>query len=349
MDWFSIFRQSFFAPAFLFPIHFQILVMFRTEINPPPSDWKMHFSDKVFSMGSCFSVHMGQKLKTFKFDTLINPFGTIYNPVSLFQLIEFSLTGRKPEKWSYLHHQGVFRNYHFHSDISSLNENEFHRQIENTLEKVKNFLREARVVILTFGSAVGYRLKENNELVANCHKVPAGHFTKTLLKVADIIGSFRQVHEFLKQVNPGVRFIITVSPDRHLKETLELNSASKAVLRVAAEELKNSFDNVSYFASFELMIDDLRDYRFYKEDMLHPTEQAVNYIWSKFSPTFFDEETLQFIADWEKILKSIHHRPFYPGSKEHKLFVEKTIEKVEEFKGRIDVSRELEILRAQID
>lgn len=323
--------------------------MFRTEIHPQPPAWKISLRDSIFSMGSCFSAHIGKKLEAYKFNTLTNPFGTIYNPISIFQLIEFSLTDKKPADWSYLRQQGVFRNYHFHSEISATDENEFHRQIAITFEKVKAFLQRSNVLMITFGSAISYRLKENNEIVANCHKVPARQFEKSLLKTDFIVGHFNNVYHLLKQVNPGVRLILTVSPDRHLKETLELNSASKATLRVVCEELKSSFNDVYYFPSFELMIDDLRDYRFYSDDMLHPANQAVNYIWSKFSQCCFDQPTLIFINEWEKILKAILHKPFYPGSPAHKDFVAKTIEKVEKFKRQVDVSRELEMLRTQVE
>lgn len=323
--------------------------MFRTEIHPQPSDLKINLSHKILSMGSCFSEHIGKKLAFYKFMALINPFGTIYNPLSLFRLIEFSLTDKKPEAWSYLHHQGIFRNYYFHSDISAVNEEDFHQKIKNTFNEVKVFASKADVLVFTFGSAIGYKLKNNNETVANCHKVPSREFEKYMLTPDAIAEGFKGIYRILKQVNPNIRFILTVSPDRHLKETLELNSVSKATLRLATEDLQNTLEGVSYFPSYELMIDDLRDYRFYKEDMVHPTEQAVDYIWNKFSETHIDKKTLGFIAEWEKIMKSLQHKPFNPGTEEHHLFIKKTKEKLETFKNLVDISEEMKVLEKQLE
>ncbi len=322
--------------------------MFRTEITPAPSPWKINLQHAVFSIGSCFSDNIGEKLQAFKFPVLSNPFGTVYNPVSLFQLLEFAMSGERPGEESYLKHQGVFRNFHFHSDISATDEQEFRRRMDAAFEETAQFLQKATVVIITFGTAVVYQLKRNGEIVANCHKVPSDHFVKKMLFLQEITDAFTVFYQKLKQQNAGAKIILTVSPVRHLKETLEQNSLSKALLRVACGELSRTHDDVDYFPSFELMIDDLRDYRFYAADMLHPSQQAIEYIWDKFTKSYFDEQTLAFVSEWEKIRKALHHRPFYPGSEEYISFVKNTIARVEKYKDVLDVSEELQMLKGYL-
>jgi len=322
--------------------------MFRTEINISPSSWKIPLGHRIFSLGSCFAVHIGELLSTYKFQTLTNPFGTIYNPLSIHKLISMSLDLKDPGDWAFVKNQGVYRNFLFHSEISSTNEEEFHSKTKKTLQLAHDHLIKTDVILLTFGTSIIYRLKENNELVANCHKMPSQDFHKSFLTADEIIESFRELYDRLKKLNNSIKFIITVSPVRHLKDTLELNSLSKAILRVACGKLVEEFEDVSYFPSYELVTDDLRDYRFYKEDMLHPNDQAIKYVWQKFVQVYFDATTLKFLSDWTEILKALQHKPFNSDSEEHKSFILKTIKKLDQFKNKTDISEELKILKAQL-
>ncbi len=323
--------------------------MFRTELSVPPSERKINLKNQVFSIGSCFAVHIGEQLQKFKFQTLTNPFGTIFNPISIFDLIEISLKDRSFPGWTFVENQGVHRNYLLHSAISSPNKDQFMKMVESRKKEVSDFLKRTDVILLTFGTAIVYELKTNQQVVANCHKVPANQFEKQFLSVDEIVQGFGEIYSKLTSLNKNLRFILTVSPVRHLKETLQLNGVSKSILRVAAHQLQEEFDNVEYFPSYELIMDDLRDYRFFKEDMLHPNDQAIQYVWDKFSQAYFDEETMGFLKEWEKIINALDHKPFYPGSVEHQKFIAITLGKINKFKNTIDVSYEIERLNQQLD
>ena len=178
-----------------------------------------------------------------------------------------------------------------HSELSALTGEELKLKVEGAIISTHKFLQEADWIFLTFGTAIGYILKENNQLVANCHKVSARQFEKHFLTQKQIISSFENLFQQLTAFNPGLRIILTVSPVRHLRETLELNSVSKSILRITCYTLQEEYEAVSYFPAYEILLDDLRDYRFYASDMLHPNETAEDYIWDKFMSTYFDEYT----------------------------------------------------------
>jgi hypothetical protein len=190
-------------------------------------------------------------------------------------------------------------------------------------------LQNSRWLLLTFGTSWGYYLNSENYLVANCHKVPAREFTKKLISSQEITDSFSKVYETIKLSNPSLRCIITVSPVRHLKDTMELNSVSKAQLRIAAYELEKQYQDVFYFPSYELMLDDLRDYRWYADDLLHPGQAAQDYVWEKFTAAYLDEESQSFINKWEKLTKQIHHKPFHPNHPDRIRQLTSLIEQVE--------------------
>ncbi|MEQ8924844.1 MAG: GSCFA domain-containing protein [Fulvivirga sp.] len=315
--------------------------MFRTELNIIPSGEKLSLKQPILTIGSCFSDNIGSKLKEYKFQTLANPFGTVYNPVSIFKLLSMASENNEPAKESYLTNDGIYANYDFHSSFSSLNQQELEDQVVNSLSNTHLFLDKSPVLIITFGTAFIYRRIDNDEIVANCHKVPAKNFKKELLNQKQIIQEFEQLHTKLVLKYPKIRFILTVSPVRHIKDSLELNSVSKSILRIACHSLSEQFENVEYFPSYEIQLDDLRDYRFYKSDMIHPTEEATHYIWNKFAECYFDESTLEFIEEWIKIKRAIDHKPFNPKSEKHQEFVRNTIAKIKSLNSDIDFTEEL--------
>ncbi len=321
--------------------------MFRTELHVDPSPWKITLDDAILSMGSCFAVHIGEQLSLNKFDALTNPFGTIFNPLSLFKLIEICLKGEEVPQWSYLQNQGIYRNYLFHSDISALKKDDLVDQIIDKKMEALDYLRKSRVILLTFGTAVYYKLKSTGEVVANCHKVPQKEFEKGMARPDEIEKAFEGLYHQIKSVNPNITFLLSVSPVRHLKDTLEVNSVSKAILRMAVGDLRNKLPGVDYFPSYELMMDDLRDYRFYKEDMLHPNDQAIDYIWKKFVDSYLDDTAKEFVSEWTKISKAMNHRPFYPHSDEHRNFILKTIKSIEQLK-RPNLQAEIDQLKVRL-
>lgn len=323
--------------------------MFRTELHITPSGSKISLQSPVISIGSCFSNCTGLKLTENKFDTLTNPFGVIYNPLSIFKLLGYAIDNRLPDKSTYLENQDVFRNYDFHSDFSAIEQASLEDKIAQSITRTSGFLQNAEWLILTPGTAFVYQLKETGNIVANCHKVPSGNFEKRLLGPEEITASFDNLYDRLNNLNKKLKLIFTVSPVRHIKDTLELNALSKSVLRVACGRLAEKYDDVDYFPSYEIMMDDLRDYRFYKADMLHPTEVAEDYIWNKFSKTYFDQETLEFVEKWHKILKAMRHRPFHPNTPAYQQFVQKTIRELNDLSNKVDVTKEIESLKKNLE
>ncbi len=300
---------------------------FRTEIVPEVSDSPIGLKDKIFTIGSCFADAVGKHLADNRFEVWNNAFGTVYNPISIHRLLDLGLQSKSLETESYLESEGVHYNYHFHSSISGFLKNEIEIEIKNSLADANQFLKKADQIIITYGTAFVYRLKKNNEVVANCHKMPSLNFFKKFLAPSEISESFKLVHDSLKKINPHCKIILTVSPVRHLKDTLELNSVSKSILRLACHEIVNQFSDVAYFPAYEILLDDLRDYRFYKTDRLHLTDEAVEYIWEKFGHSYFEEPTKKFIIEWQKIQRDLAHKPFHEQSERYQAFKEEVLKR----------------------
>ena len=322
--------------------------MFRTPVTPVPSIEKIKLSDSLLLSGSCFSEHIGQKLSDYKFDNLTNSFGIIYNPASIFTLLVNALLEKRVDKKFIVKNQSVYRHYDFHSDISSLNQDELFSQIDEAYKYTKIYLLRSKWIIITLGTAIVYRHKKLKSIVSNCHKIPASEFYKEWIHPEDIVNAFTAFYDTLKKVNKEFYVILTVSPVRHIKDSLQTNSVSKSILRYACHSISESYENVHYFPSFEIMLDDLRDYRFYESDMLHPNATGVEYIWKAFQQCYFDSKTLDFVKEWTKIRNALNHRPFYPGSKEHQQFIKNTIKKVKTFSQFVDITKELRNLETQL-
>ena len=321
--------------------------VFRTELIPTPSDVKISLSTPLFTIGSCFSDSIGNKLHENKFPVLTNPFGTVYNPTSIHGLIDKAIMKSYPDKNSYLQLGETYFNFNFHSKFFSASEDHLARQIKESIDVTHDFIRKAKVLIITYGTSFAFERTDSKEIVANCHKMPASGFTKRLLSVEEIVSSFQQLHGQIKKNLSVEKIVLTVSPVRHIKDSLELNSLSKSVLRVACQKLVALFSGVEYFPSFEIMMDDLRDYRFYKADMIHPTDSAEDYIWEKFSNSYFDVSTLQFLKSWGEIRKALSHKAFHPDGHSHHEFLQKTLAKLEEIRSLVPVEEEIEQIRSQ--
>ncbi len=322
--------------------------MFRTELNIAPSSFKINYASKLLTIGSCFSQVIGERLFNNKFDVLVNPFGTIFNPVSISRLLQSSLTNNFSEINAPIESRDIWFNYHVHSDFYGRTKEELDSKLKENLKQVHEYLLQSDTLIITLGTAFVYRLKSNSEIVANCHKIPAVNFIKELLTVEEIVTSFSNLINQLKIQNLEFKIILTVSPVRHTKDTLSLNSVSKSILRVACHELNELFPEVYYFPSYEIMMDDLRDYRFYKEDMIHPTEVAEEYIWNKFSDVYFEQKTKEIIKEWSSLSKALQHKPFRKDSAEYRNFLMETLKRLELLKGTIDVNKEIEELKNKL-
>ena len=319
----------------------------RTELNVKPSKNKITLSDRIFTIGSCFSDEIGQLLGENKFN-VSRLFGTVYNPVSIHRLVLLGLNKEFPGEESYGQNEDVYFNYHLHSSFSSLNRKMIEEQISNSIAESNEFLKTADRVVITYGTAFIYQLISSNEIVANCHKMPSVLFEKRLLTESEIVKSFGEVYSKLQSINSVAKIILTVSPVRHLKDTLELNSVSKSILRTACHSITEKHKDVEYFSAYEILLDDLRDYRFYKTDRLHPTEEAVEYIWNKFIDAYFDEATKKFLLEWKKLKSELEHRPFHPESVSHQKFLKSLLLKLENLQGQVDVSKEIQNIKSQL-
>jgi hypothetical protein len=318
--------------------------MFRTEVTIAASDLNLGLHDKVVTIGSCFAEVIGTKLKDYKADVLVNPFGTIFNPLSVCKLLEAVAGEPLSQEQSLVQRDGIWYSYDLHSSLSSPNKDELLQTIEQRIEQTREHLKNAKLLIITFGTAVSYKLTDTGTIVANCHKLPAKQFSRTLLTIEEINYSLEACYQALKKFNPALRTIVTVSPVRHVKETLPTNSVSKSILRVATHTITERYNNVLYFPAYEIMLDDLRDYRFYGPDMLHPTPVAEDYIWQKFIAAYLDSRFQEFIPAWEKIRRALAHRPFHPNTETHQAFITKTIAQLQHLSTNYNISTESEEL-----
>jgi DNA-directed RNA polymerase subunit F len=318
---------------------------FRTEITCPPSK-PIALKDKILTTGSCFADQFGNWLLNNKFEVLVNPFGTNYNPISIHKnLIDSTTTDL--DHHLFTQHHDIWHHFHYHSQWSSDNQKELTHSILKQQTLVKEYLSQTNVLMITYGTAWVYTHRNQKEIVANCHKVPAREFDKQLLSVEDIVQSFNEFFSIIKSTNKNIRIILTVSPVRHVKDTLKMNSVSKACLRLACHQLANQHSEVEYFPSYEIMMDDLRDYRFYDRDMIHPSEAAVEYISQKFSNQYFNQEVTSFIEKWNSIKQGLAHRPYHPDSSAHQNFLKDLLQKLNAIK-EVSVTEEIKFIQSQI-
>lgn len=322
--------------------------MFRTELITGPASFKIDHRQKILTIGSCFSQVIGERLAENKFEALVNPFGTVFNPVSIIQLLQASANNDFNAIDAPIENRGTWFNYHVHSDFYGNTKEVLSTKVKTVLQNVQLHLQQSDVLIITFGTAFVYRLQATQQIVANCHKVPAQNFTKELLTVEEITKTFEALYQQLKAIRPSLNIILTVSPVRHTKDTLSLNSVSKSTLRLACHALNEAYGNVFYFPAYEIMLDDLRDYRFYKADMIHPTEVAEEYIWNKFSNAYFEEDTKQVLNDWASVSKALQHKPFREDSDEYRKFLTETLKRLQLLKDKINVRQEIQLLSQKL-
>jgi hypothetical protein len=321
---------------------------FRTDVSITSSPNKIGLKNPIFTAGSCFANAIGLRLMQNKFKTLSNPFGVLYNPISIHKALRYAIHQEPPADHTYLSNHGLNLNYDFHSEFSHTEKSALTSQIQNSIGSSHFFLRDAAWIMITYGTSWVYARKDSGEIVANCHKIPSSSFTKSLLTEHEIADSFKTFFESLTAFNPHVRIILTVSPVRHLKDTLELNSVSKSIARLACYRITEKFPAVEYFPAYEIMMDDLRDYRFYKSDMLHPSKDAEDYIWKKFSDRYFDEVTTEFLKKWQSIRSALLHKPFHLTSPAHQQFLKETLVKLTGLKNTVDISEEAAFIEAQL-
>lgn len=318
-------------------------MQFRTEVVAPQYDRKITYGDSLFFMGSCFVENIGRKLNALKFNIQTNPFGVMFNPESIRLSLARMLDGDDFTEREIFEQDGVWNSFSLHSEFASLSSEDYLRYANDALQRGRASLLQSDVLFLTWGTAWIYR-HENGTVVANCHKQPASLFVRERLSVESIVDSYVEFLSRLWTKNEKLKVVLTVSPIRHWKDGAHGNQISKSVLLLAADELVNRFpDKVFYFPSYEIMMDDLRDYRFYASDMLHPNDQAVQYLWEKFVACFLSDEAKQTMMEVERVVLAVSHRAFNPNSIPHQRFVANTLEQIALLEKRcpsIDLSGE---------
>jgi lysophospholipase L1-like esterase len=301
---------------------------FRTNIQLKPERNLIDYGSKLFLIGSCFSENISKKLKFYKFQTYSNPFGILFNPIAIETCITDAINEKVYTEKEVFQLNERWHCFDAHSDLSAADKTVLLENLNSAIHTSNKQLKTASHLIITLGTAWVYRFIETDKIAGNCHKVPQKKFLKELLTVEEITASLDNIITLVKAINPTINILFTVSPVRHLKDGFVENSQSKSHLITAIHQITDAKNQLFYFPSYEIMLDDLRDYRFYAEDMLHPNQTAVNYIWNQFKNVWITENVLGIMNDVETVQKGLAHKPFNPNSEQHLLFLQKLNEKI---------------------
>lgn len=294
---------------------------FRLTFPVAPLEPAFEYQDQLLLLGSCFAEEMGEKLQQHLFPALLNPHGILYNPISITKAVHSYLDHKKYTEADLFMHNDLWHSWDHHSRFSALTPAAVLDNINAAQEEAARCLSKARWLVITLGSAHAYVLKETGQLVANCHKVPMSAFYKKLLTVDEIITALDNMMHRLFFHNRDVNILFTVSPVRYARDGVVENNLSKAILLQVVHQLVNKFDRLFYFPAYELVIDDLRDYRFYKDDLVHPNETAVNYVWEHFVNSCIHPASQQLLKSIQDLNRARQHKPFNPGSPQHRQFL----------------------------
>lgn len=282
---------------------------FRTVIRNFGERWGIKHSHRIMLIGSCFSDNIGSRLAGAMMNVEVNPFGTVYNPASIESEVERIVSGVPIEEAELFVANGMWNHFSFHTHYSRSDKHAALESMNGRLARAHKHLKECNEVIITLGTAFVYRHKAAGRVVSNCHKLPACEFTRTMMDVGEVTACLDNVVSLIAGYAPNARIIFTVSPIRHLADGLEQNQLSKSTLRVAVGEIiARHSARCEYFPAYEIMMDDLRDYRFYAADMIHPSDVAVEYIWNTFKGVYFDDSAAQTASRCERVSKRLAHR-----------------------------------------
>ena len=295
-----------------------------TEISITSPLLSITYDDQLLTMGSCFAENIGARLRQYGFDSDINPFGILYNPLSIAVALERLLSGNLFQESELFQHNGLWYSFAHHGSFSAVTADEALENINTRFNFARERLQSTGVLLVTFGTAWIYRWQDGGAVVANCHKLPDKRFERSRLSVDDVVSLWFPLIQRLQEVNPKLQLLFTVSPVRHWKDGAHENQLSKSTLLLAVEQLKECC-GVVYFPAYELMMDELRDYRFYSADMLHPSDVAIDYIWERFVYSCFDKTTRETMREVEQITRALAHRPLNPDSEEYHRFRKQTL------------------------
>ncbi len=309
---------------------------FQTEVEVPDFKWKTGYKKRNLFLGSCFTEHIGGKMATMKFPVDINPFGILYNPASVAGALRMLKQEKHFSEKDLIHHKGLWHSILHHSRFSSPEPQTTLDKINSRIKTSARFLREADFLFLTFGTAWIYEYKKTGQTAANCHKIPAREFSRSRLTPGEISGEYSRLLSEIWTINPSLIVIFTVSPIRHWKDGPVENQRSKAALILAIDQIVKTFgrDRCDYFPAYEIVMDELRNYRFYEEDMIHLSPAAVNHIWEKFQTKLIDGESRKISGEIQKIIRAMNHRPFNKYIPEHQVFLKQSLRKTKSLKEK---------------
>ena len=307
----------------------------RTTFSIEPSPFKITYNDNVMLIGSCFAGSMGAQMKKGKLRVMINPSGTVYNPVSVCNTLDIISEAREFKKDDLYFHNGIWISFFHYTEFSSDDPDKALDKINTRLKSASDFLKTTEFLFITFGTARVYRLKETGLIVSNCHKVPSSRFSTELLKAGEITDLWTKQLDRLHFLYPHLKVIFTISPVRHLKDGAHGNQVSKSTLFLAVEELLRHPSEPHYFPAYELVMDDLRDYRFYEDDMVHQSAAAINYIWDAFTDCYFDKITSGIWNEAMKISGAPAHRFNSDSRTGKKIFAVALLKQISELESRI--------------
>ena len=292
------------------------------------------YNSKVILLGSCFSDNIGKKLRYHKFQSVLNPFGILFHPKAIESVIKNAITKKEYSEEDVFFFNERWQSFTTHSKLSASSKEEALNQLNQASALINTALKSSTHIIITLGTSWVYRFLASGKIVANCHKVPQHKFKKELLPITEINKSLSSIISLVRKVNPNINFIFTISPVRHLRDGFIENQQSKSHLISALHQIIKNQKNIFYFPSYEIMMDELRDYRFYKEDMIHPNQIAINYIWEKFYENWLSDEAIDLKKQVIKIQRGLEHKPFNTDSNEYREFLSSLQKKIKALKKK---------------
>ncbi|UXP32474.1 GSCFA domain-containing protein [Reichenbachiella agarivorans] len=318
---------------------------FRTELFIDENPDKIKADSKILSFGSGFTESLMSPMNKYNFNIVNNPYGTIYNPISIFNLITDTINNKEINTDLLTENDGQWNHYDFHPEHSAGSKDELVERLQQKVTETHEYLKKTDYVIITLGSAFVYKLNSTKKIVANCHRGSREQFSKELLTPQAIVDGFREIYNSLNHVK---NIILVVSPVQHTKDTLTLNAVSKSVLRLACHMIMSEFAYVKYFPAYEFLLGDLRDYRFYEKDLIHPNELATDYIFKKFAEGYFHPDIKDAILNIEELLSGMHHAPYNPQSTEYKKSLKEAIDNISTMTDKMDLSELINDLKSKI-
>ncbi len=309
---------------------------FRTEVETVKFAWQTGYLHKNMFMGSCFTENIGERMESLKFPSDINPFGILYNPVSIAKGLRFLIQNKKFDETELIYNNGLWHSFFHHSRFSSPEKEEALAKINDRIAFSSQFLKNASFLFITFGTAWVYEYLQSGKIVSNCHKIPDREFRRFRLKSEEIAEEYRILLGELWKFNPDLKIVFTVSPIRHRKDGMVENQLSKAILLLAVDSVISEFgkDKCNYFPAYEIVMDELRDYRFYDEDMIHLSKPAVNHIWEKFQSSLIDKESLKVSEKVKNIINAVNHKPFNKFTNEYSAFIKLSLKETVNLKKK---------------